>query len=54
MFTRPDEVCIVVELYRGGSVSLPAGPGYSAYLVDPVNPGAALQTQFSMIHSFTE
>lgn len=54
MFTRPDEVCIVVELYRGGSVPLPAGPGYSAYLVDPVNPGAALQTQLSMIHSFTE
>ena len=51
VFTRPDEVCIVVS---GGSVPLPEGPGYSAYLVDPVNPGAALQTQLSMIHSFTE
>ena len=46
MFTRPDEVCLVVELYRGGSVLL---PGYPAYLVDPANAGAALQTH---IHLF--
>ena len=52
MFTRPDEVCLVVELYRGGSVLLPAGPGYPAYLVDPANAGAALQTQLYLIHPF--
>ena len=52
MFTRPEEVCLVVVLYRGVSVLLPEGPGYPAYLVDPANPGAALQTQLCLIHSF--
>ena len=45
MFTRRDEVYLVVELHRGESVLLPEEPGYPAYLVDPANPGVALQTQ---------
>ena len=52
MFTRWDEVCLVLELQRGGSVLLPEEPGYPAYLVDPSNPGVALQTQLSLNHSF--
>ena len=52
MFTRRDQVCLVVELHRGGSVFFPEKPGYPAYLVDPLNPGVALQTQLSLNHSF--
>ena len=56
MFTRPDEICLVVELYRGGSLLIPdtdtEGPGYPAYLVHLANPGVALQTQLSLNHSF--
>ena len=52
MCTRRDEVCLVVELHRGGSVLLPEEPGYPAYLVHLANPGVALQTQLSLNHSF--
>ena len=52
MFTRRDEVCLVVELHQGGSVLLPEEPGYPAHLVHLANPGVALQTELSLNHYF--